>query len=211
MPRPPTRTTARCCAVACVPCGLPNPRLLAAAVGPSCWVPCCWPVGGAAGGYGYAAWTREKTPEPVAASKPGAQTPQPVVSQSTATSDLVLESKGYIIPAKQVLVSPKVSGMLMTLNIAEGQRVAQGDVLAVLEDTDYQADYARAVAASGGCHAAAQGVAGLSSRGNRPGPRRVVGSPSTAGAIPGRLETSRHACRRPRPCRPKCATRRKAA
>jgi multidrug resistance efflux pump len=104
-------------------------------------------VGAAAGGYGYAAWTRASTSDAMAASKPGSPSPQPVASQSTATSDLVLESKGYIIPAKQVLVSPKVSGMLMTLNIAEGQRVAQGDVLAILEDTDYQADYARAVAA----------------------------------------------------------------
>ena len=59
----------------------------------------------------------------------------------------MLESKGYIIPAQQVLVSPKVSGMLLTLHIVEGMRVNKGDVLAELEDTDYQADHARAVAA----------------------------------------------------------------
>ena len=67
--------------------------------------------------------------------------------QSHSTSGLVLESKGYIIPAKQVLVSPKVSGMLWKLDIVEGQLLAKGAVLAELEDTDYQADYDRTAAA----------------------------------------------------------------
>jgi multidrug resistance efflux pump len=63
-----------------------------------------------------------------------------------STGDVVLEAKGYIVPAHQILVSPKVSGMVIQLNVEEGRRVKKGDVLAVLESTDYAADYERAKA-----------------------------------------------------------------
>ena len=59
---------------------------------------------------------------------------------------LVHTDSGYIIPAHQILVSPKVSGMVMTLNVEEGLRVKKGDVLAVLESIDYDADLRRAQA-----------------------------------------------------------------
>src|SRR6202011_4452215 len=58
--------------------------------------------------------------------------------------DVALESKGYIVPAHQILVSPKVNGMIVELHLEEGRRVEKGDVLAVLEMTDYEADHARA-------------------------------------------------------------------
>lgn len=64
-----------------------------------------------------------------------------------AAGDIVLESKGYIIPAHQILVSPKVSGMVTKLYIEEGQRVKKDEVLAEIERTDYEADQARASAA----------------------------------------------------------------
>jgi HlyD family secretion protein len=60
-----------------------------------------------------------------------------------AKGDIVLEAKGYIVPAHQILVSPKVSGMIVTLDVEEGRRVNKGDVLAVLESIDYQADFER--------------------------------------------------------------------
>ena len=60
---------------------------------------------------------------------------------------MALESKGYIVPAHQILVSPKVSGMILQLNVEEGKPVTKGDVLAVLESIDYQADFDRAKAA----------------------------------------------------------------
>jgi multidrug resistance efflux pump len=66
--------------------------------------------------------------------------------QAALESELALESKGYIIPTHQILVSPKVSGIVVELNIEEGQRVKQGDVLARIEDTDYQTDDDRAQA-----------------------------------------------------------------
>ncbi len=66
---------------------------------------------------------------------PGKTTPPP--------DAIVLESKGYIIPAHQILVSPKVSGMITRLCIEEGLRMQKGDVLAEIETTEYQAEYDR--------------------------------------------------------------------
>jgi multidrug resistance efflux pump len=80
--------------------------------------------------------------------EPGALTE---VSEETASSgDVVLERKGYIIPAHQILVSPKVAGMIVRLNIEEGMRVKKDEVLAEIEMVDYFTDYkhTRATAAS---------------------------------------------------------------
>jgi multidrug resistance efflux pump len=97
---------------------------------------------------GYMKWAadRQQVVTPAADPKPVVPVSSSAASPPTSKSGMALESKGYIIPAKQVLVSPKVSGMILKLNVVEGQRVAQGDVLAELEDTDYQADFARATA-----------------------------------------------------------------
>jgi HlyD family secretion protein len=59
---------------------------------------------------------------------------------------IVLESPGYVTPAHRILVSPKVSGMLVQLNVEEGVRVAKGDVLGVIESIEYDADVKRAQA-----------------------------------------------------------------
>ncbi|MCS7044762.1 MAG: efflux RND transporter periplasmic adaptor subunit [Gemmataceae bacterium] len=66
-------------------------------------------------------------------------------NRAPAEGEVVLESKGYIVPVHQIQVSPKVGGMVMELNFEEGMRVQEGYVLARLETTDYQADYDRAV------------------------------------------------------------------
>lgn len=60
---------------------------------------------------------------------------------------IALESKGYIIPEQQILVSPQVSGRVIELNFEAGQQVEKGFVLAVLDSTEYRADLARAKAA----------------------------------------------------------------
>jgi HlyD family secretion protein len=78
---------------------------------------------------------------PAARGAAKSKTPQP------PPGEIALESKGYIVPAHQILVSPKVSGMIMRLDLEEGRRVKKGDILAVLETTDYQSDYDRSKAA----------------------------------------------------------------
>jgi multidrug resistance efflux pump len=69
-------------------------------------------------------------------------------AEQVASGDVVLERKGYIIPAHQILVSPKVSGMIIKLNIEEGLHVKKDEVLAELESVDYKADYDHARAAA---------------------------------------------------------------
>ena len=69
-------------------------------------------------------------------------------SVSDAT-EVVLQSKGYVIPLSLVQVSPKVGGQLGWINpdLIEGQAFEAGDVLAVIENTDYLADFDQARAA----------------------------------------------------------------
>jgi HlyD family secretion protein len=70
------------------------------------------------------------------------------ISESDARTDsppppnkIALESRGYVIAKHQVLVSPQVSGRIMSLNIEEGRRVTKGEVLAEIERTEYLADF----------------------------------------------------------------------
>jgi multidrug resistance efflux pump len=55
-----------------------------------------------------------------------------------AAGNVVLESKGYIVPAHQIQVSPKVSGMVEKLHIEEGKFFEEGAPLAELEKSNYQ-------------------------------------------------------------------------
>ena len=74
-----------------------------------------------------------------AVSPPSAST----TNSPTSAGEIVLESKGYVIPEQQILVSPQVSGRVIELNFEAGQRVEQGFVLAVLDSTEYLAEYER--------------------------------------------------------------------
>jgi multidrug resistance efflux pump len=96
----------------------------------------------------------------------GTLTNQQAVKTAASEKELkvVLESKGYIIAAHQILVSPKVSGMVTRLTIEEGSRVKKGDILAELEDVDYRTDYNRYAAELGSSR---QKLLELE-RGNRP-------------------------------------------
>src|SRR5262245_20578805 len=56
-----------------------------------------------------------------------------------AAGALVLESKGYIIPAHLIQVSPiEVGGRVTDLFVEEGKRFKKGDVLAILDHTGYE-------------------------------------------------------------------------
>ncbi|HEV8003445.1 MAG TPA: efflux RND transporter periplasmic adaptor subunit [Planctomycetaceae bacterium] len=86
------------------------------------------------------------------------------VAGAESGRSVVLESKGYIIAAHQILVSPKVSGTVTRLTFEEGKRVKKGDVLAEIEDVDYRTDYAHAC---GECETARHKLLELE-HGNRP-------------------------------------------
>jgi HlyD family secretion protein len=70
----------------------------------------------------------------------------PAAANSASSGGFALESKGYIITAHQILVSPQVGGMIVKLHIIESQHVKKDDVLAELEDTQYKAERDRAKA-----------------------------------------------------------------
>ncbi len=67
--------------------------------------------------------------------------PSPGNEKSVSPNPIALESRGYVIAKHQVLVSPQVSGRILSLNIEEGRRVQKGEILAEVERTEYQADF----------------------------------------------------------------------
>ncbi len=97
---------------------------------------------------GYMLWSRRSAES----GKPAAngteiESASAAVSAPTASSgNVALDCKGYITPVRQILVSPKINGMIVKSYILEGKHVQKGEVLAKLEDDDYQADFHRALA-----------------------------------------------------------------
>ncbi len=96
-------------------------------------------------------------------SSPAVETPNLTASSASKTGPVV-EAKGYIIPEQQILVSPQVSGRVIELNFEAGQRIERDFVLAVLDSTEYQAEYERV---SGILEAARENLAELR-EGSRP-------------------------------------------
>ncbi len=58
----------------------------------------------------------------------------------------LLNASGYVTASKKASVAPKVTGMLVELNVDEGSRVRKGNILARLESDDLQASRAQAYA-----------------------------------------------------------------
>ena len=109
----------------------------------------CLLLAGSTAVLGYLHFVQPTVPPPAATApvKPDVPaSPVPTAAPAASSGGVALESKGYIIPAHQILVSPKVGGMVVKLRITESQRVAKGDVLAEMEDTEYRADRDRAKA-----------------------------------------------------------------
>jgi multidrug resistance efflux pump len=52
---------------------------------------------------------------------------------------VIMESRGHLVPASQITVSPKVAGQVVELLIDEGKQVKAGDVLARLDSEEYKA------------------------------------------------------------------------
>jgi HlyD family secretion protein len=105
---------------------------------------------GMTGAFGYRAY-RLTPAAPVSAPEPAAApTASPAVTNALAGSgEVALQVKGYLIPAHQVQVSPKIGGMIVDIDesFKEGQFFPKDKVLARLEDVDYRAERDRAVAA----------------------------------------------------------------
>src|ERR1043165_2034096 len=59
----------------------------------------------------------------------------------------LLSATGYLVANKQSKITPKISGKVVKLNFDVGDKVHQGDALAVLESTNVQAQLDEAQAA----------------------------------------------------------------
>lgn len=64
--------------------------------------------------------------------------------QSVAAGSLV--ASGYVVARRQATVAAEVTGRLLEVRVEEGQRVARGQVLAILEPTLARAEYQSATA-----------------------------------------------------------------
>jgi HlyD family secretion protein len=63
-----------------------------------------------------------------------------------AQQKIALEAKGYVVPVRQVAVSPKVGGQIVAINVTEGMKVKAGDVIAKLEDIELKLELRHAQA-----------------------------------------------------------------
>jgi RND family efflux transporter MFP subunit len=59
----------------------------------------------------------------------------------------ILTASGYVVARRQAVVSAKIQGRLEELRVEEGSEVKKGEILARLEDFDYEAAVSRAQAA----------------------------------------------------------------
>ncbi|MGE0407886.1 MAG: efflux RND transporter periplasmic adaptor subunit [Amphiplicatus sp.] len=90
--------------------------------------------------------------------KPAPPRPAPVSAPSAAVEDAPaapagsLVASGYVVARREATVAAEVTGRLVEVRVEEGQKVARGEVLAVLEATlaeaDLQGAKARAASAS---------------------------------------------------------------
>lgn len=75
-----------------------------------------------------------------------------VAQATTLTSDEapagapILTASGYVVARRDAVVSAKIQGRLAELRVEEGSQVAKNEVIARLEDVEYRAQVARAVA-----------------------------------------------------------------
>lgn len=87
------------------------------------------------------------TPPTGATSAPTPSTPGPAPGPALRPGETVLESKGYIVPAHQIQISPiEVSGRIVELFIEEGKWCKKDEPLAILDRSSFEAQLMEAKA-----------------------------------------------------------------
>jgi RND family efflux transporter MFP subunit len=67
-------------------------------------------------------------------------------SAGASGGNAVLAASGYLVARRKAVVSAKIQGRLALLRVEEGSRVREGELIARLEDSDYEAQVERASA-----------------------------------------------------------------
>ena len=70
--------------------------------------------------------------------------PQPVADAGAASAGSILDASGYIVARRQATVASKITGKMVELDIEEGDRVQEGQVIARLDDSNVRAALAAA-------------------------------------------------------------------
>lgn len=73
-------------------------------------------------------------------------TAAPVADSAGGGGVSMLDASGYVVARRQATVSAKITGKLQELYIEEGQKVAEGEVMARLDDSNARAELLRAQA-----------------------------------------------------------------
>jgi RND family efflux transporter MFP subunit len=102
----------------------------------------------AAAALGASVWLFAPSREPAVAATATLPPAAPIAAESpsTAAPDSILDASGYVVARRQATVSSKITGKVVAVLIEEGQRVAAGDVIARLDDTNARAERDRAAA-----------------------------------------------------------------
>ena len=72
--------------------------------------------------------------------------PKPPAAAPTPGSASMLDASGYVVARRKAVVSSKIQGRLAELRVEEGSRVREGQVIARLESSDYEAQVRRGAA-----------------------------------------------------------------
>ena len=80
------------------------------------------------------------TDKPLAAETPSAQTNAP----AEAKDDVVLTVSGYIINRERIEISPRFLGVVKWIGVKKGDAVTNGQLVVLLDDTEYKARLAQA-------------------------------------------------------------------
>jgi RND family efflux transporter MFP subunit len=70
--------------------------------------------------------------------------PQPVADAGAASAGSVLDASGYVVARRQATVASKITGKMVELDIEEGDRVQEGQIIARLDDSNVRAALAAA-------------------------------------------------------------------
>jgi RND family efflux transporter MFP subunit len=70
--------------------------------------------------------------------------PQPVADAGAASAGSILDASGYVVARRQATVASKITGKMVELDIEEGDRVQEGQVIARLDDSNVRAALAAA-------------------------------------------------------------------
>jgi RND family efflux transporter MFP subunit len=102
-------------------------------------------------------WFRPESATPViaAAATPAATAPS---GSTVPASASLLDASGYVVARRQATVSSKITGRLAAVLVEEGQRIAAGQVIARLDNTNATAALAQAEARVGEAEANLQAV-----------------------------------------------------